>query len=719
MLKKFCQEFNGGLKCKFVRNKAEEGFEEVISRFEVELDTLDHVERFERDVNKLCLKGTKWKKKVIYQSREVGTDEKLKMMLRIWWWNFMRTIDRKIIKKLGEEVNTTSQKRIAIKETVFNFTGKQIPDEMMSGLKHGSNYVMHTKMRESEARKKFEEEMWTYLIGYRKFIQRGACIVASNIHEWINKVIEESEKENEHYQFYYSVRNSISVELGLGKMAKDGMKINCTELDELRICIIEADKGVGLCLMNVDDVYEADRKLVKELGGQSCEGKNAEDIKSEIGEKIEVFEESLDLESKKYMNVYYSERFEDCEGSEIPFLKVKPKIHKLSQEQLEKRSIEKLKFRPVVDSSRGPTNSYARSLMDYLRGLITRTESTLFNQNGTMIKNGHEVTRIMKSLGETNKSSNFFAVADLSSAYTFVYLNNLLVAMRFLGERLMIPSWKRKLFEQMAKLVFENSYLESSAGVFHLNTSLPMGLCTSGECLDIVLLVAELVFLGKVSGEEVPGFLDQYDEYKKPKDNVIEETFISYKRYRDDTFTIVKHSKESSVRNAVEVLGHSFLPSLDINIEMTKFVGIFLDVVFFKRFSNNGYEMMLKRKGPYPISYAHGNSNMSSSIIRSIIGGEVLRHRRLTSNRKLQEVNDECLIKELVSREYNESFIRKAVQKRIEIIGQEYTSEFVRRVPRSNVTGLVYGSKTVFDGQWQTHSKLYEILRQSLPEGVR
>ena len=115
----------------------------------------------------------------------------------------------------------------------------------------------------------------------------------------------------------------------------------------------------------------------------------------------------------------------------------------------------------------------------------------------------------------------------------------------------------------------------------------------------------------------------------------------------------------------------------------------------------------------------YGNSNMSSSIIRSIIGGEVLRHRRLTSNRKLQEVNDECLIKELVSREYNESFIRKAVQKRIEIIGQEYTSEFVRRVPRSNVTGLVYGSKTVFDGQWQTHSKLYEILRQSLPEGVR
>ena len=173
MLKKFCQEFNGGLKCKFVKNKAEEGFEEVISRFEIELDTLDHVERFERDVNKLCLKGKKWKKKVIYQSKEVGTDEKLKKMLRIWWWNFMRTIDRKIIKKLGEEVNISSERRIDIKETVFNFTGKQIPDEMISGLKHGSNYVMHTKMRESEAMKKFEKEMWTYLIGYRKFIQRG------------------------------------------------------------------------------------------------------------------------------------------------------------------------------------------------------------------------------------------------------------------------------------------------------------------------------------------------------------------------------------------------------------------------------------------------------------------------------------------------------------------------------------------------------------------
>ena len=631
----------------------------------------------------------------------------------------MRKIDRKILNKLAAEISNSSNKRTNIKETVFNFTGRLIPEELQSGLSLGSSYVMHTKMSENEARKKMEEELWSYLKGYRKFIQNGACIVASGVNEWLKKVIEETEEMSVHHQFYCSVRESIGVELGIGKKVEDGMQVDCSKLDEMRVVIIEADKGMGLCLLNVDDVFMADEKLVRELGGQICQDKTASDLKIEISEKVLELEESIDHESRKYLNAYYSERSEDNDKSEIPFLKVKPKLHKLTAEQLEEKNPENLKFRPVVDSSRGPTNTYARALMDYLRSLIRKAETSLFKQKGPMIKNGHEVTSILKELESDDPSNNFFSVADLSSAYTYVYLENLLVAMNYLGERLMVPSWKRNLFEQISKLVLENSYLESSAGVFHLNTSLPMGLNTSGECLDIVLLVAELVFMGKVGGEEIPGFLEQYSEYKKPREKVIENSFISYKRYRDDTFTVVKHTKETSPKEAIEILGHSFLPSLDINIELSKFVGSFLDVVFFKRFTNKGYEVMVKRKAVFPISYAHGYSNMSPSIVKSIIGGEVLRHRRLTSSRILQEVNDECLIRELVSREYNESYVRKAVKKRIKTIGEEYSSNYLRRVSRNKIKGLVYGAKTVFDGQWQTHAKLYQILRQHLPEGIR
>ena len=272
------------------------------------------------------------------------------------------------------------------------------------------------------------------------------------------------------------------------------------------------------------------------------------------------------------------------------------------------------------------------------------------------------------------------------------------------------------LFEKIAKLVFENSFLETSDGIFLMNTCLPMGLCVSGECMDTVLLLSELVFLGKIKSKEIEGFEEQYEVKFKQEGKA---PLVGYKRYRDDTFSVFQHNPEETSRTGLDELGKAFLPSLDLNIEVTYFTGSFLDVVFFKRFSGNGFETTVRRKGCFPISYCHGSSNMSSSIARSIISGEILRHRRLTSSRKLQKVNDDCLVKEMESRGYNKEFLTNAVQKRIMQIGQDYSYTFQRRELREVPKGLVYGSKTVYDQEWFTHQKLHHILKQCLPAGIR
>ena len=712
---RFCKEFIGGEDIKFKNNTVPEGFGMIADRIDAENQQFDHVSKYEELLSGLNMTGRMWGKRVNYRGETISKKEIVARILNEWWKMFMRKIDSILIQKISEQIIVASDKRQAIKETVFNFTSEKIPEQIMRGLSLGSNFVTHTKMSEQDAKNKYEQELLSFLMHYRRTIERKPPIADRNLASWLEKSCMSSEQEHQH--FYTTIGSYLDIDIGIGKRVNVDMKLDFKELDQKGICVVEADKGMGICLLNVKELIIADNKMVLELGGQRCDGKSENDIKEELKAKIEGFEKTLDVNARKFLNVYYRERKDEFDKSVLPFLKLRPKLHKLTKDELKMRDTRKLKYRPVVDASRTPINPYAQALMDYLRELIRRAEAKYFDGEKTMAKNGQEIVKFLDKIGKPSTRGKYFAVADLSSAYTFIFLKNLLVAMNYLGKELGIPDWKMTLFEEIAKLVFENSFLETTEGIFLLNTCLPMGLCVSGESMDVVLLLAELVFLGKINSKEIDGFEEQYKEKAKQENK--EVSFIGYKRYRDDTFSVFQHNPKETSRTGLEVLGKAFLPSLDLNIDVSYFVGSFLDVVFFKRFSGYGFETTIRRKGCYPIGYCHGSSNMSSSVSRSIISGEILRHRRLTSSRKLQTVNDECLIKELESRGYDKQFLRRAVHQRIKQIGHDYSFTYERREMRKVPEGLVYGSKTVYDQEWFTHQKLHHILKQSLPEGIR
>ena len=169
----------------------------------------------------------------------------------------------------------------------------------------------------------------------------------------------------------------------------------------------------------------------------------------------------------------------------------------------------------------------------------------------------------------TKTDGTFIAIADLSSAYSFIFFNNLNYAMKFAGKQLNIPEWKMKTFEKMAEMVLSNSYVEVADGFYRLGNCLPMGLGLSGEALDLVCLVIEISMHGKITFPELLRCSEENEGWGLKDESSLMKSVIQYFRYRDDTFTYGKIDEENGIKKIIYGLGNSFLSTLDINMDLT------------------------------------------------------------------------------------------------------------------------------------------------------
>ena len=156
---RFCKEFIGGEDIKFKNNTVPEGFGMIADRIDAENQQFDHVSKYEELLSGLNMTGRMWGKRVNYRGETISKKEIVARILNEWWKMFMRKIDSILIQKISEQIIVASDKRQAIKETVFNFTSEKIPEQIMRGLSLGSNFVIHTKMSEQDAKNKYEQEL--------------------------------------------------------------------------------------------------------------------------------------------------------------------------------------------------------------------------------------------------------------------------------------------------------------------------------------------------------------------------------------------------------------------------------------------------------------------------------------------------------------------------------------------------------------------------------
>ena len=278
-MEQISNEFKGVKSWKFKNNTAPDGFGTVADEFGQKIEELDYIKRFETMLSEMKLQGRIGKRRIEKQGADKMTSgELLKIMLREWQKKFLIVIDSIILSKVKEEVISSSMKRINIKSTVYNFTGKSVSEEIMRSLKFGANFVAHTKMSRDDARQKLNQELLMYLKRYRSVIEKESEIPECEVMRWLEVAIDTSEKDDVHQEFYSATLRSLAIGLGIGKRVNDGIKVDYKHFDKEGICVVEADKNVGICLINISNILRADEEMVEELGGQTCKFKTAEEV---------------------------------------------------------------------------------------------------------------------------------------------------------------------------------------------------------------------------------------------------------------------------------------------------------------------------------------------------------------------------------------------------------------------------------------------------------
>ena len=168
-------------------------------------------------------------------------------------------------------------------------------------------------------------------------------------------------KQKGSYQLVYNMCDSLFFE-------KVGSKVSVAEdlkkLDKMGIFVLEADKSCGICVLDVETLIQADSKMVKELGGKKVKH-SKDEVERRIINEIFKLESKMGPNARNFMDMYYPERMDGFNETDLPFLKLRPKIHKLSKEELYRRDVSKLKFRPVVDASGSLVKAYSKFVLDY------------------------------------------------------------------------------------------------------------------------------------------------------------------------------------------------------------------------------------------------------------------------------------------------------------------------------------------------------------------
>ena len=716
MLPIYSREFHGPQEVKFVKHKVPDGFGAIIDEFCNELPKADHLVRFRNMVEDGDYTAKKWMYRVVYDGDDITMKDCLKRILETWLKMFLSHIDELMVKKVSDGIIKNTENRCNISSTVYDFSTKMIDPSIINILGLGSNFVMDHDMGIENSKHKIKHELFEYLKKYRRYIHKAGVICSNELEDWLEIAIDPKKLSCPHVKFYSLVRENHHW-MALWRKKVPRQEIDFTKLDEAEVCVMDCDKNHGIALIDIKDAVTADEKMISQLGGIKTSIQIEANVKETISDAIKDFEINLNSEARKFMDIYYPNRVYN--DPVLPFMKLTAKIHKLSHQELQNRDVSKLKYRPVIDCSRTALVQYSRALMNHVKMLTQKLENKYFPLDSPLIKNGHEIAEYLKNENLWNNSGTFFAIADLSSAYSFVFLENLLFAMGFAARELEIPKWKNELFINIAKLVLNNSFVQTSGGFYKLSSCLPMGLNCSGECLDLVCLVSELAFKGKIIFPEFSPCSERHDKWTILDEGRISSMIIKYLRYRDDTFTYGNAENQEGVKDLIHGLGSAFLTTLDINVNLSHFVSSFLDCFFFKSITGNRYHTMVRRKGLIPVTFQHGESNSSDKTVKSIVSGEILRHRRLSSSEDIAKVNDTCLEMELFARGYEKTFISRLIKSRISEISSNYTRDYRRISPCSVPEGLVYGTKTVFDSVWNTHGIVKNFIKRMLQVNAR
>ena len=638
-----------------------------------------------------------------------------------------RDIDCYIKEVILKTVKDQTLERSKLEARIYNFTNVVIEEDIEKMFKLGMDAVPSLGLTIFEIKKRVNEALLEYLNRYRAKYS-WSFIHHAEVLKWIEAAIKvEGVKEN--VEFFKRVADGydgMTAELSLDykKFDVDTEEQLKKRLEVQGCVIVQCDKNLGMSMFTLKTMREADEKLMQQLGAVLVD-KSKEEVLKEVFETISNFEQDLDNDQMEYLNFTYRDRkVSDCDIL-IPFLRSTHKIQKMSEEEIVRKDVSMLKFRPVIDAKRWATRGFAELAMKMMRKACQEMLESCGPVLGELkVKNGWDFSVDIQD-HEFEEEYGITFSADFQEAYTNVTAEMINDSIEIVCKQLGYEEWKISLMKKIIILVLGNNFVETSTGIYLFKMVLPMGYKLSGESLDIVGIAGEMtkmMNLGKEGstnlGTPVAEILDYPGEIVEV--DVIKECTMAknvkmFKRYVDDTFGIISGENIEEIIEGILAIGFMYPVGLVINMELNIWRAEFLDVFCWKELSGISASTMMKRNFKVPFGHVKNGSDHPDRFKLKSLLGEMLRNRRTGSNEEIVEVLDQCIMEDFVSIGYSQRMVEEEIGECKERIKTNYSKQFVKMVESNEKRNGYYGGSVIYNGHYEYNKVLENFINLTKP----
>ena len=572
----------------------------------------------------------------------VGASFPTEIFMELWWQELLQYWHQNFLGVMTKALSEKFQHKLLLGKGFHNFTNCEIHDEALQILSKGEKYVPHQITTLQQNKDQFTDYTWKLTVWAARNLDKKNIPIregAAKLVETLSMLAAEATPTSK--PFYQSVRedfqkfldqiqtDTISTECGtVGEPFEAGSDI-AKKLRPEGTIFATADKHFGLVLLPINAILEAEAKMMSSMGA-SLINKTGQQILDQINQK----EHQLRCFAGDAMATLLR-KFPPIPGikQQVPFLKMNPKIHKLSLAELQGKAIDKLTFRPVADSKFYATRPCSQALASLLIDLKSKLVETFPRLQTFYPLSGYDVAKDMRDTAFPNhKPFSLIISCDLSDAYSNCSLSDLICASRFLSSLVGGNVQKQELIESLANFALTHNYIESGLKIYHYKPILPMGSCLSGDALDIIAMAGEIpTIINPPIGSLSLGL--KPDQVLTIRENL---NLTSYNRYRDDTKILINGDSPMEIVHGMRILGTQiFPPNIPISFEYNTFYLSFLDCCFFCNFSGRGFSTFPRLNFTRPSITLHTTSNTPPKQLVATHVGNAIRYSRLCSDERV------------------------------------------------------------------------------------
>ena len=635
-----------------------------------------------------------FKKEAVRNACE-ATIDKVKESIKTWFNNYLKMFDEKLKQAVEGAMKRCHSSKCSMKQSLYNFTDTNVTQKVLNLIENGIKSVPTVSRDGTWAVKQAMKETLENLINFRRIIHRRPYIYHSDVKKWLKAAIEDSINDciddQEYIAYYKHVQDNLCKAMKIIRwncdQTRSEIDINVLSKDvDIQGAVFSlADKNFGVVLLPLKVALSAEQQMLEELKAEKldCE---ASDVIETVEQKIKMFEKSLNFLEREHLDSFGNNRCTRPSTVKLPYLKLNPKVHKLKENEILNKDSSKLKFRPVQDSSEWIMKPYAQLLMFILRDLLGALRRKFPSISQIESLTGEKVSQRMRNLNFPSENFKFFVSADMSSAYSNIFKEDVLSAITTATELLGVNDWRRDLALKLSELVLGSNFVECATGIYQLSECLPMGSSASQDCLNIVSVVHELRFYTGVTCEnEVKITIDKNFkvevEINKNTTEVMNlseneaENLKLFMRYIDDTQGVFSGQNLENALNLICKILKIYPKQLTVNATLNVMCFSHLDCIGFVGFCENTINTLVRRNFIAPINLVPQKSNCPTSNKYSIILSESLRYRRICSDTKFVSLNEDFLFGELLHAGYTKRDLRNQFEKSRQHIKVNYDQD--------------------------------------------